>query len=85
VGFISSLVSLVVVGLVIGGLGRLVVPGRNSIGLMATVFIGLLGSFIGTVVGAILGLGLITIVLEVGVAAGLVYLASDRNQRQLMP
>jgi uncharacterized membrane protein YeaQ/YmgE (transglycosylase-associated protein family) len=78
-------VSLVLVGLVIGGLGRLIVPGRNSIGLMATVLVGLAGSFVGSIIGAIFGLGFITIMLEIGVAAGLVYLASDRSQRQLMP
>ena len=52
---------------------------------MATVLVGLAGSFVGSIIGAILGLGLITIALEIGVAAGLVYLASDRSQRQLMP
>jgi uncharacterized membrane protein YeaQ/YmgE (transglycosylase-associated protein family) len=32
------------IGLVVGGLGRLIVPGRNRIGLILTVLIGIVGS-----------------------------------------
>jgi uncharacterized membrane protein YeaQ/YmgE (transglycosylase-associated protein family) len=35
------------IGLVVGGLGRLIVPGRNRIGLVLTVLIGIVGSVAG--------------------------------------
>jgi uncharacterized membrane protein YeaQ/YmgE (transglycosylase-associated protein family) len=48
---LSSLISAVVVGLVLGGLGRLVVPGRQPIGFFGTVASGLAGSLLGGFVG----------------------------------
>jgi uncharacterized membrane protein YeaQ/YmgE (transglycosylase-associated protein family) len=84
-GILSYIVSLAVVGLVIGGLGRLIVPGRNRIGLWATIGVGLTGSILGAIVGGILGLGVISIVLELAIAAGLVYAVGGRSSsgRQL--
>ena len=79
-GIIGYLISLVIVGVVIGGLGRLIVPGPNPIGLPATVAIGLTGSLVGGLVGGLIGLGIGSIVLEVAVAAGLVYLVSGRRR-----
>jgi uncharacterized membrane protein YeaQ/YmgE (transglycosylase-associated protein family) len=80
-GFIGYLISLVIVGLVIGALGRLIVPGPNRIGLPMTVGVGLAGSILGAIIGGILGLGVISIVFELAIAAGLVYLVSGRNTR----
>lgn len=80
-GILSYLISLVVVGLVIGALGRLVVPGPNRIGLGPTLGVGLAGAVLGAIVGSILGLGAISIVFEVAIAAGLVYLLSGRGAR----
>jgi uncharacterized membrane protein YeaQ/YmgE (transglycosylase-associated protein family) len=76
VGFIGYLISLVVVGFIIGGLGRLIVPGPNPIGLWKTLGVGLAGALVGSIVGGILGLGFVTIVLELAVSAGLVYYVS---------
>lgn len=85
VGFIGYLISLIVVGLVIGGLGRLIIPGPNPIGLAATAGVGLAGSILGAIVGAVLGLGAISIVFELAISAGLVYSLSSRGggRRQL--
>jgi uncharacterized membrane protein YeaQ/YmgE (transglycosylase-associated protein family) len=80
-GIIGYLVSLVVVGLVIGGLGRLIVPGPNPIGLWRTLGIGLLGAVVGGVIGGILGLGILSILVELAIAAGLVYAISGRTRR----
>ena len=79
-------ISLVIVGLCIGGVGRLIVPGRNPIGFWGTLGVGLAGSIVGAIVGSLLGLGVLSIVPELAVAAGLVY-ASGRSGRrgQLMP
>jgi uncharacterized membrane protein YeaQ/YmgE (transglycosylase-associated protein family) len=51
VGFI---IGMIVIGLIAGALARLLVPGRQSIGLMATVVLGVVGSFIGGFLGYVL-------------------------------
>jgi uncharacterized membrane protein YeaQ/YmgE (transglycosylase-associated protein family) len=80
-GIIGYIVSLVIVGFVVGALGRLVVPGPNPIGAWRTLGVGLIGAFVGSLVGGLLGLGLFTVVLEVAVSAGLVYMTSGRSRR----
>jgi uncharacterized membrane protein YeaQ/YmgE (transglycosylase-associated protein family) len=45
---IGTIISAIVVGLIVGVLARLVMPGKQTIGLIATVLLGALGSFIGT-------------------------------------
>ena len=65
-----TLVSTAVVGLVIGALARLVIPGQQAIGIFATILSGLIGSIVGGVIGRGLGADhLATILLEIGVAA----------------
>jgi len=75
-------VSVLLGGLVIGGLGRLVVPGRNPMGCLGTIGVGLVGAIVGGVVARLLYADpgrhvLLTLVLEVGVAAVLVALLSS--------
>jgi len=84
-GIVSYLISLVVVGLFIGALGRLAVPGRNPMSLGRTMFIGIIGAVVGATVGGVLGLGFVSIFLEVGISAGLVYAASGRHGRKQLP
>lgn len=71
-----AFLTTVVVGLIIGGLGRLVVPGIQPIGFLATVGAGLCGSIVGGFLGQhVLHIGYFaTILLEIGVAAALVAL-----------
>jgi hypothetical protein len=78
---IGYLVSLVIVGFVVGGLGRLVVPGPNPIGAGRTLGVGLIGAFVGGLVGGLLGIGVFAIIFEVAISAGLVYLVSGRSRR----
>jgi uncharacterized membrane protein YeaQ/YmgE (transglycosylase-associated protein family) len=80
-GIIGYILSLLIVGFVVGGLGRLVVPGPNPMGAGKTLGIGLIGALAGSLIGGLLGLGLFTIVLEVAAAAGIVYLTSGRSRR----
>jgi uncharacterized membrane protein YeaQ/YmgE (transglycosylase-associated protein family) len=44
---LAFLIWLAIGGLIIGGLGRLLVPGPNPIGLFRTMLVGLAGSFLG--------------------------------------
>lgn len=77
---LGFVLSLVITGLVIGALGRLVVPGPNPMSLWLTLAVGIVGSFVGGVITALVGGGIIVaVILEVLVAAGLVVLISRRD------
>jgi uncharacterized membrane protein YeaQ/YmgE (transglycosylase-associated protein family) len=80
----GDFISLLVVGFVIGGLGRLVVPGTDRIGLWATFGVGLVGALAGGLLGGLFGLGLFSLVFEILISAGLVYLVSSRPSRLTM-
>src|SRR5207302_6906579 len=45
---------LFVGGLIVGGLGRLIVPGRQPIGIFATAALGVAGSIIGGLIGRLI-------------------------------
>jgi uncharacterized membrane protein YeaQ/YmgE (transglycosylase-associated protein family) len=79
----GGLISTIIVGLVMGGLGRLVVPGAQRIGLLYTLMAGLSGSIIGGFLGDhVLGLGwLSTVLIEIGVSAAAVALIAAALRR----
>jgi uncharacterized membrane protein YeaQ/YmgE (transglycosylase-associated protein family) len=52
---IGSLIAWAVFGLVIGAIARLLYPGRQSMGLMMTMFLGIIGSFVGGFISWMLG------------------------------
>ncbi|GGJ30119.1 GlsB/YeaQ/YmgE family stress response membrane protein [Streptomyces brasiliensis] len=49
---ISGIVSAVVIGIVIGVLGRLVVPGRQRIGFLLTIVVGIVAALLGSAIAA---------------------------------
>ncbi|GGI68823.1 GlsB/YeaQ/YmgE family stress response membrane protein [Pseudarthrobacter scleromae] len=51
------MIGFIVAGLVIGALARLIKPGKQNLGLLATLLLGLVGSVIGGVVASLLGTG----------------------------
>jgi uncharacterized membrane protein YeaQ/YmgE (transglycosylase-associated protein family) len=51
------MIGFLVAGLVIGALARLVKPGKQNLGLLATLLLGLVGSVIGGLVASLLGTG----------------------------
>ena len=53
VGLAFELLGLVLTGLIVGGLARLVLPGRQQIGLLTTSLIGIAASLLGGVLGDI--------------------------------
>ena len=53
----GDVVFIVVVGLVIGALGRLAVPGRDPMPIWLTLVIGLIGAFLGGAIAVSLGFG----------------------------
>ncbi len=44
---IGFILGLIIVGLIAGALARLLVPGRDPMGIGATILLGIVGSFIG--------------------------------------
>jgi uncharacterized membrane protein YeaQ/YmgE (transglycosylase-associated protein family) len=44
---LAFIVILIVIGLIVGLIARLLVPGRDSIGLLGTIVLGIVGSFVG--------------------------------------
>ncbi|MFD7686971.1 GlsB/YeaQ/YmgE family stress response membrane protein [Streptomyces sp. NPDC051740] len=52
---IDGIISAIVIGIVIGVLGRLVVPGRQRIGVLWTILVGIAAALIGSAVAAAFG------------------------------
>ena len=44
---LAFIVLLIIIGLIAGALARLLVPGRDPIGLIGTILLGIVGSFVG--------------------------------------
>jgi uncharacterized membrane protein YeaQ/YmgE (transglycosylase-associated protein family) len=79
---VTGIFTAIIIGLIIGALGRLVVPGRQSIPIWLTLLIGVVAAFLGTLVAGALGVAdtrgidWIELALQVGVAALGVSIAS---------
>ena len=41
------IICLLVLGLIVGAIARLLVPGRDNIGILGTIVLGIVGSFVG--------------------------------------
>jgi uncharacterized membrane protein YeaQ/YmgE (transglycosylase-associated protein family) len=52
---ITFILSAILVGAVTGGLGRLLIPGRQDIGWRATIIAGIVAALVGTAVAHLLG------------------------------
>lgn len=78
---IWTLISIGIVGIIIGSLARLVLPGKQNISVLATVLIGWIGSIVGGLIGYhVLHTGrILTVLLEIGVAAVLIGLYSGTS------
>ena len=51
------MIGFIVAGLIIGALARLLIPGKQSIGILWTLLIGVIGSVIGGTIANLLGTG----------------------------
>lgn len=52
---ISGIISAIVIGIIIGLLGRLVVPGRQHIGILWTILVGIAAALVGSAIANGLG------------------------------
>ena len=51
---LGLIVWLIIIGLIAGAIARLVVPGRDPIGILGTILLGIVGSFVGGFLGYVL-------------------------------
>jgi len=72
---ISSIIGAIIIGTVIGVLGRLVVPGRQRIGILWTIAVGIVAALIGSAIAAGLdvadtdGIDWVEWLIQIGLAA----------------
>lgn len=77
---ISSIILAIIVGAIIGLVARLVMPGKQNVGMVMTVVIGAVGGLIGSAVASALGYhnangGVAWIPFFIGVGAAIVLIA----------
>ncbi|MET8007078.1 GlsB/YeaQ/YmgE family stress response membrane protein [Nonomuraea glycinis] len=52
---IQSILGAIVIGAVIGAIGRLLLPGRQAIGWILTIVVGIVAALVGTLLAQVLG------------------------------
>ncbi|MGP3923935.1 GlsB/YeaQ/YmgE family stress response membrane protein [Streptomyces sp. 8N616] len=85
---ISGIISAIIIGIIIGVLGRLVLPGRQRIGVLLTVLVGIVAALLGTAlaygldVADTAGVDWLELLIQVGLAAaGVAALDRSRARR----
>ncbi|MFW5415237.1 GlsB/YeaQ/YmgE family stress response membrane protein [Nocardiopsis sp. CNT-189] len=80
---ITGIISAIVVGLIIGALGRLVVPGKQHIAIWLTLLLGIVAAFVGGWIASLFStFWLFVLIVQIVVAAALVYLADGLYARK---
>ncbi|MDQ4102459.1 MAG: GlsB/YeaQ/YmgE family stress response membrane protein [Actinomycetota bacterium] len=87
---VTGIITALIVGLIIGALARLVLPGKQNIPIWLTILLGWLGAILGTLLAQNLGVAVtpgidwIEIVLQVAIAAvGIALVASFYGRRRV--
>jgi uncharacterized membrane protein YeaQ/YmgE (transglycosylase-associated protein family) len=77
---VTGIITAIIVGLIIGALGRLVIPGKQNIPIWLTILIGIVAALIGTaIVGPMRdtnGVDWIELIVQIALAAVGVLLAT---------
>jgi uncharacterized membrane protein YeaQ/YmgE (transglycosylase-associated protein family) len=85
---VTGIISAIIVGLIIGALGRLVLPGKQDIPIWLTIVIGIVAAIIGTfIVGSLSdtkGFDWIELVVQIVLAAVGVALVSGARGRSAL-
>ncbi len=53
---ITGIITAILIGIVVGVLGRLVVPGKQNIGMLVTILVGIVAAFVGTAIARAMGI-----------------------------
>jgi len=87
---VTGIITALIIGLIIGALGRLVVPGKQNIPIWLTLLIGVVAAFVGTLIAAAVGvddtpgIDWIELILQVALAAGgVAIVAGTRGRRRV--
>ncbi|MBG6224301.1 putative membrane protein YeaQ/YmgE (transglycosylase-associated protein family) [Arthrobacter sp. CAN_A2] len=82
------MIGFIIAGLIIGALARLIKPGKQNLGLVATLLLGIVGSLIGGTIASFLGTGqvmelnVIGFIVSVVVAVLLIGVAESLSGRR---
>jgi uncharacterized membrane protein YeaQ/YmgE (transglycosylase-associated protein family) len=86
---VTGIITAIIVGAIIGALGRLVVPGRQPIPIWLTIIVGIVAAFVGTWVARLFGIPTATsgidwleLIVQVIVAAVFVVLVANLYGRR---
>lgn len=85
---ITGLITAIVFGAIIGGLGRAIVPGRHGMSVLATILVGIVAAVGGTAVADVMGVAdtagidWTELALQIVFAGGAVSLLSRARSRQ---
>jgi len=83
--FIATIIGGLIMGLIIGPLGRLVLPGKQDISLLGTILVGAGAAIIGGLIADWIGVGntagidWIKLVIQVALAAGGIVLFANAS------
>src|SRR3954464_15483118 len=73
IGLAVKLLWFLLVGLLLGALARLILPGRQEIGYLATALAGIAGSLLGAIIAHIIGTGgVVQFLIAIACAAAVV-------------
>jgi uncharacterized membrane protein YeaQ/YmgE (transglycosylase-associated protein family) len=53
---VTGIITAIIIGLIVGALGRLVVPGRQSIPIWLTIVVGIVAALLGTALARAIGI-----------------------------
>jgi uncharacterized membrane protein YeaQ/YmgE (transglycosylase-associated protein family) len=83
---IGGIITAIIIGLIIGALGRLVVPGKQNIPIWLTIVVGIVAALVGSaLVGSLRdtnGVDWVEIIVQIALAAVGVYLVSSLRGRR---
>jgi uncharacterized membrane protein YeaQ/YmgE (transglycosylase-associated protein family) len=78
---LMTVVWFIVIGAVIGALARLLIPGRNRMGILLTILVGIAGAVIGGIIANAVGAGnVLAFVFSVVIAAIVVALITGAGR-----
>ncbi len=86
------MIGFILAGLLIGALARLLKPGKQDLGILATLLLGLVGSVVGGLVANLLGTGtifelnvigfVVAVVVSIALVGGAEGIAVSRRKRR---
>ena len=87
----TGIISAIIIGAIIGIIGRLVVPGRQRIGIIVTILVGIVAALLGTWLASLMGVAntkgidWIELIIQIVLAAiGVALVSGTRRRRRIL-